>query len=70
MDEDLQGCKHVSRTDAVDSDTRVRPLDCQTAREMSDCSFRGVVGCLGLGHIDNGSRHRADHNSTSASFTL
>lgn len=34
-----QRCQHISGTNAIDPDIRVRPFDCQTCRQMPDRRF-------------------------------
>lgn len=48
----------------------MRPFDGQTRRKMADCCLCCVVGCLGLGDIDDGPGHGSyhDHAALCVSF--
>ena len=43
----------------------MRPLDCQTSRQMSDRCFRCIVWGLWLRHVDNGTGHASYHHNAS-----
>ena len=61
---DLQRRQHIPRADAVDPNVRMRPLNRETRREMSDGRLRRIVGRLGLWHIDNRPAHTPYHYHT------
>lgn len=58
----LQSGQHVTGADTVDSDVGVCPFHGQTGSEVPDGGLCGVVGCLGLGHVDDGAGHATDHD--------
>lgn len=68
--EHLQGCQHVSWTDAVNSDICAGPLNSQAGGKMPDCSLSRVVWGLWLGHVNNGTRHATNQHKASWSFAL
>jgi len=65
-----QGSKHVTRRDGVDTDSSVCPLDGQTGAEMTDRSLGRVVWSLWLRHVDNGTRHTANHDHAALGLPL
>ena len=66
----LQSCQHVARADAVDTDASMCPLHSKTRSQMSHGCLCSIVRCLRLRHIDNGARHRANHNHTTLCLAL
>ena len=66
----LQSCQHVARADAVDTDASMCPLHSKTRSQMSHGCLCSIVRCLRLRHIDNGARHRANHNHTTLRLAL
>lgn len=66
----LQSREHVARTDAVDPDTRMCPLDCQTGSQMPYSRLGRVVWCLRLRHVHNGARHAANEYDASRCLSL
>lgn len=67
---DLQGSQHIAGTDAVDADIVAGPLDGERGSKMAHGSLGSVVRRLGLGHVDNGAGHAADHDNAAGSLAL
>ena len=66
----VQGRQHVARRDDIDSNARMGPFDRQTARQMSDGCFGGVVRGLWLRYIDDSTRHGPYHDHAPFLFSL
>lgn len=65
------GCTdHVTRFDAVDTDSGVGPFDSKRATKVTDGSLGSVVWCLRLGNVDDGARHAANEDHGALSLTL
>ena len=66
----LQSCQHIARADAIDTYASMCPLHSKTRSQMSHGCLCSIVRCLRLRHIDNGARHRANHNHAALCLAL
>ena len=48
----------------------MRPLDRQARRHLPDSRFGRIIRRLGLGNVDHGTRHGADHHDTARRFAF
>ena len=66
----LQSREHVARRDAVDANAVLRPLDSQAGSQVPDSSLCCIVWGLRLGHVDDGTRHAANHDHAAWGLAL
>ena len=66
----LQSGQHISRTNHVNPNPRVRPLHSQTTRQMPYGRLGRIIRCLRLRHIDHGARHTPDEHNGARGLAL
>lgn len=58
-----QSREHVTRADTVNSDVMGGPFNSEGRSQVSHSGLGGVVWSLGLGNVNNGTRHAANHDN-------
>lgn len=66
----LQGSQHVSGADAVHANVVFGPFNGKTRGKVAHSGLGCVVGSLGLGNIDDGTRHAADQDNAAGGLAL